>query len=197
MTLSKASGVWQACPDQHADLVVIGAGPAGITAAVYAASEGLEHAGARPPRPRRASGRLVDDRELHRFPRRALGDGIGDPAACCRCSSSARGWSCRSPSNAYHAMRPKPPTVFIKLHLDCGATIETRAVLIAAGVTWRKLEARGSDRFERAGVYYACTSVEALMYDKRRTWRWWAQAIPPDRPRCSSPNAAGSGRSTC
>jgi thioredoxin reductase (NADPH) len=39
--------------------------------------------------------------------------------------------------------------------------------LIAAGVRWRKLEAAGAERFESAGVHYACTSVEAVLYDTR------------------------------
>jgi thioredoxin reductase (NADPH) len=38
-------------------------------------------------------------------------------------------------------------------------------VLVASGVRWRKLEARGAERFERAGVYYACTAVEALLHE--------------------------------
>ena len=46
------------------------------------------------------------------------------------------------------------------LHLDCGASLRAHTVLAATGVRWRKLDAPGADRFERAGVYYACTSVE-------------------------------------
>jgi thioredoxin reductase (NADPH) len=38
-------------------------------------------------------------------------------------------------------------------------------VLVAAGVRWRKLEAEGAERFESAGIHYACTSVEAILYD--------------------------------
>ena len=39
--LARSAGIWQACPDQNVDLAIVGAGPAGISAAVYAASEGL------------------------------------------------------------------------------------------------------------------------------------------------------------
>jgi thioredoxin reductase (NADPH) len=52
------------------------------------------------------------------------------------------------------------------LHLDCGAKIHCRAVLLAMGVRWRRLEVDGADRFTGAGVYYACTTVEADLYDK-------------------------------
>jgi thioredoxin reductase (NADPH) len=51
------------------------------------------------------------------------------------------------------------------LHLDCGTKLSAAAVLIAAGVRWRKLEAVGAERFESAGIHYACTSVEAILYD--------------------------------
>jgi thioredoxin reductase (NADPH) len=51
------------------------------------------------------------------------------------------------------------------LHLDCGTKVFARTVLIATGVRWRKLDAEGADRFESAGVHYACTSVESVLYD--------------------------------
>ena len=43
--------------------------------------------------------------------------------------------------------------------------LKARTVLIAAGVRWRKLDAAGAERFESAGIHYACTSVEAILYD--------------------------------
>jgi thioredoxin reductase (NADPH) len=53
------------------------------------------------------------------------------------------------------------------LHLDCGNKLQARTILLAAGVTWRKLDAEGAERFESAGIHYACTSVEAILYDKQ------------------------------
>src|SRR5206468_503240 len=58
------------------------------------------------------------------------------------------------------------PGEFHRLHLDCGTSLRARTVLIAAGVKWRKLEADGAQRFESQGIHYACTSVEAILYDK-------------------------------
>ena len=52
------------------------------------------------------------------------------------------------------------------LHLDCGAAIRCRVILLALGVRWRRLEAAGADRFTGAGIYYACTTVEADLYDR-------------------------------
>jgi thioredoxin reductase (NADPH) len=53
------------------------------------------------------------------------------------------------------------------LHLDCGTQLFARTVLIAAGVRWRKLDAEGAERFESAGIHYACTSVESVLYDSQ------------------------------
>jgi thioredoxin reductase (NADPH) len=62
---------------------------------------------------------------------------------------------------------PCPPTEeFHSLKLSCGNTVRARTILIAAGVKWRKLEATGAERFESAGIHYACTSVEAVLYDQ-------------------------------
>jgi thioredoxin reductase (NADPH) len=51
------------------------------------------------------------------------------------------------------------------LHLDCGAEIRCRVLLLALGVRWRRLQADGADRFAGAGIFYACTSVEADLFD--------------------------------
>jgi thioredoxin reductase (NADPH) len=53
------------------------------------------------------------------------------------------------------------------LQLDCGAQIKSRIVLLATGVHWRRLEVEEADRFTGAGIYYACTTVEADLFDKR------------------------------
>ena len=45
--------------------------------------------------------------------------------------------------------------------------LHARIVLIAAGVRWRKLDCQGAERFESAGIHYACTSVEAMLYDEQ------------------------------
>ncbi len=52
------------------------------------------------------------------------------------------------------------------LKLDCGAEIKSRVVLLATGVRWRRLEVEGADRYTGAGIYYACTTVEADLFDK-------------------------------
>jgi thioredoxin reductase (NADPH) len=53
-----------------------------------------------------------------------------------------------------------------EIKLNCGATVHAKVVLLATGMTWRKIDAENADRFERNGVHYACTSVEAVLYDQ-------------------------------
>src|SRR6185369_10135892 len=53
------------------------------------------------------------------------------------------------------------------LQLDCGAEIRCRALLLALGVRWRHLQADGAARFAGAGIYYACTQVEADLFDSQ------------------------------
>jgi thioredoxin reductase (NADPH) len=52
------------------------------------------------------------------------------------------------------------------LELDCGEQIHCKVLLLALGVHWRQLAAEGADRFAGAGIYYACTTVEADLYDR-------------------------------
>ncbi len=66
----------------------------------------------------------------------------------------------------------------------------------AVGVHWRRLEAEGADRFAGAGIYYACTTVEADLYD-RATSPSSAAATRRDRPPCSWPSAVRRARCIC
>ncbi|HEY7120438.1 MAG TPA: FAD-dependent oxidoreductase [Tepidisphaeraceae bacterium] len=162
--LAQCAGVWRECPNQAVDLAVVGAGPAGITAAVYGASEGLSTVVLDRLGP---GGQAGGSSKIENF--------IGFPAGLSGAELATRGvlqmlkFGARmvAPVNV-DVLEPggvrgggEPHT----LRLDCGARVQARAVLVASGVRWRRLEAAGAERFERAGVYYACTSVEALLHD--------------------------------
>ena len=75
--LASEAGIWRHCPSQEVDFAIVGAGPAGIAAAVYAASEGLVDVDARSARAGRAGGRFVADRKLHRLSGRIERRGAG------------------------------------------------------------------------------------------------------------------------
>ncbi len=161
--LASSAGIWRLCPDQDADLAVVGAGPAGIAAAVYAASEGLSTVVLDRLGP---GGQVSGSSRIENF--------IGFPAGLSGADLATRGtlqmlkFGARmvAPINVERleaAVEPGGPHL---LHLDCGATIRAKTVLVATGVRWRKLEAVNAERFEGSGIYYVCTSVEAILFDK-------------------------------
>jgi thioredoxin reductase (NADPH) len=61
-------------------------------------------------------------------------------------------------------LRPSPDRPGHDLRLSCGNTPHAGAVLVATGVHWRKLDVPGAARFERQGIYYACTTVEGFLH---------------------------------
>jgi len=162
--LARCAGVWRDCPDQTVDLAVVGGGPAGITAAVYAASEGLctlvlDRLG--------PGGQAGGSSRIENF--------IGFPAGLSGAELATRGvlqmlkFGARiaAPVNVERMTPANVPGQPHTLHLDCGAALKARAVLVASGVRWRKLDVPGAERFERAGIYYACTTVEALLHENQ------------------------------
>lgn len=160
--ISQGAGIWRHCPTDSVDLAIIGAGPAGIAAAVYAASEGLSTLVLDRLGP---GGQAGGSSRIENF--------IGFPVGLSGTDLATRGILQMLKFGAQlvapvevMSVKKNPDGPGHLLELDCGALIKARVVLIAAGVEWRKLEAENADRFERQGVYYACTSVEALLHDK-------------------------------
>jgi len=160
--LAKGAGIWRDCPERDVDLAIIGAGPAGITAAVYAASEGLATVVLDRLGP---GGQAGGSSRIENF--------IGFPAGLSGAELATRGvlqmlkFGARmvAPVSVDSLTPIAAPEGGYVLHLDCGSKIRARVVLIAAGVQWRRLEADGAGRFDGAGIYYACTTVEANLYD--------------------------------
>ncbi len=157
-------GVWHDLPKATIDLAIIGGGPAGMTAAVYAASEGLSTVVLDRLGP---GGQAAGSSKIENF--------IGFPSGLSGVELATRsvlqmlkfGATIVAPALVERIKPAAKPGDCHELHLDCGTVLRARAVLVAAGVQWRKLEADGADRFESAGIHYACTSVEALLYDRR------------------------------
>jgi thioredoxin reductase (NADPH) len=162
--LARAAGVWQRLPTDTLDLAIIGAGPAGIAAAVYAASEGVCTAVFDRLGP---GGQASGTSKIENF--------IGFPGGLAGAELAMRGVMQMLKFGArmvapVSVERMEPSTQsneYHLLHMDCGTVIRARTVLLAAGVRWRKLEAEGAERFENAGIHHACTSVEAVLYDKQ------------------------------
>ena len=161
-TLANEAGVWKHCPSQEVDFAIVGAGPAGIAAAVYASSEGLSTLMLDRLGP---GGQAGGSSRIENF--------IGFPAGLSGADLATRGVlqmlkfgaQIVTPVAVEKLVPAKTADDCHVLHLDCGAEIRCRVVLLALGVRWRLLEAAGAERFAGAGIYYACTTVEAELYD--------------------------------
>ena len=155
-------GIARPIPDEVFDTVIIGSGPAGLGAAVYAASEGLRT--------------LVLDR---------LGPG-GQAGSSSRIENfagfpagiSGRDLAMRSYVQAlkFGAVFSAPVSVsglargedeLLSITTTNGETIRTRTAIIATGVSYRSLGLTGLAELRGAGVYYSATQVEALLCEHR------------------------------
>jgi thioredoxin reductase (NADPH) len=160
--LAQNAGIWRHCPPGPVDLAIIGAGPAGMAAAVYAASEGVSTVvldGVGPGGQASASSKIEN---FMGFPSGLSGT---DLATRSTLQMLKFGASMVAPVLVEKIESAPAPEHGHVLHLDCGTQLRSRTVLIATGVSWRKLEAEGVGRFESAGIHYACTSVESVLYD--------------------------------
>jgi thioredoxin reductase (NADPH) len=160
--LARGAGIWRHCPTQEVDFAIVGAGPAGLAAAVYASSEGLSTLMLDRLGP---GGQAGGSSRIENF--------IGFPAGLSGADLATRGvlqmlkFGARivAPVEVERLAPAKAVNDFHVLHLDCGAEIRCRVLLLALGVRWRRLEAEGAERFTAQGIYYACTTVEADLYD--------------------------------
>jgi thioredoxin reductase (NADPH) len=139
------------------DLVVIGAGPAGLAAAVYAASEGLNVLVLEAHAPGGQAGSSSRIENYLGFP-----TGISGQALAGRALVQAQKFGAEvAIANS-------------ALHLHCGSkpyeiriagehTVRSRAIVIASGVEYRRLAIPNIERFLGVGIYYAATFVEAQL----------------------------------
>jgi thioredoxin reductase (NADPH) len=139
------------------DVIVIGAGPAGLAAAVYAASEGLNVLVLETNAPGGQAGSSSRIENYLGFP-----TGISGQALAGRALVQAQkfGADVAIANTALHLRcEPKPYEVV----LSGEHTLRTHAVIIASGVEYRKLALANIDRFLGVGVYYAATFIEAKL----------------------------------
>jgi thioredoxin reductase (NADPH) len=142
------------------DLVIVGAGPAGLGAAVYAASEGLRTVVLESfaPGGQARSSSLIEN--FFGFPTGISG---GELTYQAQLQAFRFGAKFSTPAQAL-SLSFGPGEHFAALQIEgCEATLRARSVIIATGADYNRLDADERERFEGAGVYYAATAMEAQL----------------------------------
>src|SRR5918994_1233619 len=141
---------------QMRDLVVIGAGPSGLAAAVYGASEGLDVVMLETSLPGGQAGSSSRIENYLGFP-----TGISGQELAARAYNQAQKFGAQVLiAKGTGLICDRKPYI---IQVESGARISARTVVIATGAQYRRLPLENLSRFEGAGVYYGATFVEAQL----------------------------------
>jgi thioredoxin reductase (NADPH) len=142
-------------PREEVDLLVVGAGPAGLTAAVYGASEGLNTLMVESTA---LGGQAGSSRRIENY----LGfpAGISGTELTSRAVSQARKFGAR-PATPYRAVALEPGNGRHLVRLEEGHEIAARAVVLATGAAYRRLPLDELADYEGVSVFYAAGPTEA------------------------------------
>jgi thioredoxin reductase (NADPH) len=153
--LSRALGIGrELAPREEVDLLVIGAGPAGLGAAVYGASEGLDTLVVESSA---LGGQAGESRRIENY----LGfpAGITGSELTMRAIVQTRKFGARS-ATPYRAVALDPGTGRHTVRLEVGQEVTARAVLLATGAQYRRLPVEGLSDYEGLSVFYAAGPPE-------------------------------------
>ncbi|EMD83709.1 FAD-dependent oxidoreductase [Pacificimonas flava] len=154
--LAAALGLVEPLDADHVwDVVVVGAGPAGLAASVYAASEGLKVLTLETHAPGGQAGTSSKIENYLGFP-----TGISGQALAGRAQVQAQKFGAHL-AIAREAVSLDCEAVPYSIGLATGEAVRTQAVILAPGARYRRLALEGYDRFEGAGIHYAATNMEA------------------------------------
>jgi thioredoxin reductase (NADPH) len=142
---------------EEADLLVVGAGPAGLAAAVYGASEGLDTLVVEGTALGGQAGSSSRIENYLGFPA-----GISGAELTSRAVSQARKFGAR-PATPYRAVGIEPGNGLHVVQLEEGHEIAARAVLIATGAQYRRLPLAGLSDYEGSSIFYAAGPPEAQL----------------------------------
>jgi thioredoxin reductase (NADPH) len=137
------------------DMLIIGGGPAGLAAAVYGASEGLQALIVESNAPGGQAGASSRIENYLGFP-----TGISGLDLAARATNQAQKFGAQMVI-ARDAVRLQCERTPYAVEFDDGSRVSARTIIIASGAHYRRLEIEDLSRFENAGVYYAATFMEA------------------------------------
>jgi len=138
------------------DVAVVGAGPAGLTTALYCASEGLSTIVIEAIAP---GGQAGTSARIENYPGFAHGISGAELASSIHAQASRLGAEILIGAELVTAAPTSRGT--FQIELTCGSTIEVRTGVAATGVDYRRLEAPGVERFVGAGIHYGSAPGEA------------------------------------
>ncbi|MEM0987060.1 MAG: FAD-dependent oxidoreductase [Pseudomonadota bacterium] len=141
-----------------ADVIVVGAGPAGLAASVYAASEGLSVLTLDTEGPGGQAGTSSKIENYLGFPTGVSGRELAE-----RASIQAQKFGVRIASPVKAATLDRDDSGIYCLGLEDGRRLKARAVVVATGAQYRRLPIPNLDRFEGRGIYYGATPMEAQL----------------------------------
>ena len=156
--LADRIGIRQPLEQAMYDLTVVGAGPAGLAAAVYGASEGLRTLVLERTAPGGQAGSSMRIENYLGFPTGLTGSELADRAILQANKFGAR-LAIATPVSGVMFDQTYPV-----VRLDDSETVTTKCLLIATGVDYRRLGVEGCEQFEGRGVFYAATIAEAQLF---------------------------------
>ncbi len=153
--LAECLGLKRPIRTEPFDLVIVGAGPAGLAAAVYGASEGLSTIVLDRFGP---GGQAGTSSRIENY--------MGFPAGLTGADLANRGYlqALKFGAELVAPVEVRSMTCEDKMHklvLDDGQVVLARTVLIATGATYQRLPVAGCERWDGSGIFYSCTSVHA------------------------------------
>ena len=144
-------------PDRIYDVAVVGAGPAGLAAAVYAASEGLSTIVLESMAPGGQAGSSSKIENYLGFP-----TGISGQALAGRAQNQAQKFGAllaiaRTATGLDCTQHP------FRIRINADESVRARSVVVASGARYRRLELENCAQFEGQGIHFAATAMEAQL----------------------------------
>jgi len=156
VTVANAIGLRQEPALRSYDLVIVGAGPAGLAAAVYGASEGLSTLLVEAEAPGGQAGQSSAIENYLGFP-----SGLSGADLARRALTQARRFGAEV-LNPVRATGLRSDGQYRFVQLSDGTEVGARAVLVATGVSYRLLDVPGASALGGAGIYYGAAVTEAM-----------------------------------